>query len=433
MLRNEDFESTARFGQLSRKPDTVEPLHAMPVLDEVALHGLAGDVARTIFQYSEANMAALLSNFLVLYGNCLGAGPHVRVEHTTHPFRLFAVLVGISGTARKGTSLSALKYLFRLVDESWAAECITGGLSSGEGLVYHVRDPVYTLDNKGERKVADPGVDDKRLLLVEEEFSSTLKMAERQGNIVSEIIRRAFDTGNLATLTKNSPTRATGAHISILAHITQTELLQRLSQVEQANGYANRFLWLMVGRSKFIARPKGVPGPELDRLAWRLQESFNQARRLTEIDFDDETLAVWEDLYPALSNAGDGLGGALCNRADLHTLKLAGLYAVIDGSAVIQLPHLRAALGLWEYVAASTKCIFGDALGDPIQDTIYAALQQHPAGLTRTEIAALFAKHVKSDVIERGLTFLRHVGRVRQETHPTSGRPTEHWYAEEAE
>ncbi len=46
----------------------------------------------------------------------------------------------------------------------------------------------------------------------------------REGNTLSAIIRQAWDTGNLQVKTRNNPNRATGAHISIIGHITKDEL-----------------------------------------------------------------------------------------------------------------------------------------------------------------------------------------------------------------
>ena len=66
----------------------------------------------------------------------------------------------------------------------------------------------------------DAGVSDKRLLVVEEEFSGTLKVAGREGNSLSMQVRQGFDSGNLRVLTRISPLRATGAHISIVGHTT---------------------------------------------------------------------------------------------------------------------------------------------------------------------------------------------------------------------
>ena len=54
----------------------------------------------------------------------------------------------------------------------------------------------------------DPGVPDKRLMIVESEFAGTLTVARRDGNILSRVLRDGWDRGDLATLTKSSPARA---------------------------------------------------------------------------------------------------------------------------------------------------------------------------------------------------------------------------------
>jgi hypothetical protein len=89
-------------------------------------------------------------------------------------------------------------------------------------------------------------------MIVEGEFAGPLRAMSREGNTLSVLLRQGWDGVKLATLTKNSPLKATDAHISIIGHITRTELLRLLSETEAHNGFANRFLWLVVHRSKAL-------------------------------------------------------------------------------------------------------------------------------------------------------------------------------------
>ena len=77
----------------------------------------------------------------------------------------------------------------------------------------------------------------------------------RDQNTLSPVLRGAWDSGKLNILTKNSPARASNAHISLLCHITKEELNHRLNKTDIFNGFANRFLWLFVERSKEL--PEG--------------------------------------------------------------------------------------------------------------------------------------------------------------------------------
>jgi hypothetical protein len=56
--------------------------------DPAALHGLPGEVVRTLEPHSEADPIALLAHFLVMFGNAVGRGPHVRVGGGTGTLRM---------------------------------------------------------------------------------------------------------------------------------------------------------------------------------------------------------------------------------------------------------------------------------------------------------------------------------------------------------
>jgi hypothetical protein len=60
----------------------------------------------------------------------------------------------------------------------------------------------------------------------------------RDGNTLSPTIRKAWDRGNLAIPNKNSPNRASNAHISIVGHINPADLRRDLDSTEAANGFA---------------------------------------------------------------------------------------------------------------------------------------------------------------------------------------------------
>lgn len=218
-------------------------------LAEAAYHGVAGEIVRTIEPHSEADPVALLLNFLTAFGSIIGDKAHFRVEADKHPMRLFCALVGDTSKRRKGTSWGYTKRLFESLDPEWAGNIQTG-LSSGEGVIWAVRDEIIKkqpVKEKGrvidyEEIIVDGGIDEKRMLVIESELATTLRAMERDGNTLSPVIRCAWDSGNLQTLTKNSPAKATGAHISIIGHITREELVRLLTATEAGNGFGNRFL-----------------------------------------------------------------------------------------------------------------------------------------------------------------------------------------------
>jgi hypothetical protein len=400
-----------------------------PVLDKAAYHGLPGHVVRTIEPHTEADPIALLIQFLTLAGNVIGRSPYYQVESDRHHTNLFGVLVGESAKARKGTSLSRIRSVVRTADETWNGDRIKSGLSSGEGLINEVRDPVEKWNAKEKQtETVDPGVTDKRLAIIEPEFAGALSVAERHGNTLSPLMRRAWDGDKLQTLTKNSPLSATGAHISIIGHITEDELRARITRTDIANGFANRFLFALIRRSKELPFGGDLTDSEIQYLGEQLAKVAGIGQTVGRVTMTELARAKWAAVYSELSAAQPGLLGAVTARAEAQTIRLALLYALLDGTDKIDLPHLKAALAVWEYCEASAAHIFGRALGDPIADEISRALQQSPDGMTRTAIRDLFGRNRSADRIGAALALLFSNGRARVETIMTGGRPAETWF-----
>ncbi len=372
----------------------VDVERSFPVLDPAALHGLAGQIVRAIEPNTEAAPVAVLANLLVYFGNAASRVAHALVGSKPHYLNLYAALVGESSKGRKGTSAAEIDALFAQADPLWHDTRIQGGLASGEGLIYAVRDPSDKIDKDG--NLVDPGARDKRLLVVEEELSSVLKVAARDGNTTSPVLRQAWDSGKLRNLTKNNPLAATNAHISLLGHITITELRRLLSETETANGFANRFAWFCVRRSKLL--PDGGNSPDYGPLTGRLTQALEFARTHDQpIYRDDDARAMWHRVYGALSDGKPGMAGAVTSRAEAQVLRLSTLYAVLDRSPVVRSDHLIAALALWQYAEASAIYIFASRAGDFVQDKIMAALKEAGgAGLDLTAIYKLFGGHVPS-------------------------------------
>lgn len=402
-----------------------------PKIHQAAFYGLAGNIVEAIEPYSEADPVAILVNVLAASGNCIGSGPHFLVEKSQHHLNVFVVQVGKSAKGRKGTAWSTPKFMFNAVDPDWTEKRIKSGLSSGEGVVYAVRD--QRTEKKPYREsgrvagyeeiIADEGESDKRLLCVEEEFCQALKVMAREGNILSPILRDAWDGKRLAPMTKTSPLQATGAYVSIIAHITKDELLRYFTSTEQTNGFGNRFAWFFVQRSKEIPTPTGCPDELLNPLIDRLTDSVTFARKVKAITRDDEAAAIWAGVYHDLSADKDGLAGALLARTEPQVMRFASIYALLDSSEVVRSTHLEVALALWSYSEQSVHYIFGELKGDPAVDRALEALKK-AGSLSMTEIHNLFGRHADKNEIDRVVKELLKIKGVTSEISETGGRPT---------
>lgn len=421
---------------LGEAPKKATRRQAWPApLAEAAYHRLAGDLVRLADPCTEADPAAVLLTFLTMVGNAVGRGPHLTFGTEIHRCNIYIGLVGASGSGRKGTSLGPGRVVTGGADPGWAASRIANGLVSGEGVIYHVRDAASDeSEGAGDwkvvkaSKVTDSGVRDKRLLCIETELGGLLTAMHRQGSTLSHVLRAAWDGQKIQSLSKNAPVTSTGAHISVIGHITPDELRSALTSVDTANGFGNRFLWGLVKRSKVLPRPPAFEGPAVDALVHDLRDALDYGAAVGAMRLDAETGDAYDAYYRALPDDPPGLAGVMAVRMPAFVLRIAMIYALLDMTATIQRPHFEAALEVVRFCQDSARTIFGEMSGDPFADRIYEALQEGP--LSKRQISVdVFSRNVPAPVIAAALKTLERAGLAYPSRQLTAGRPMEVWSA----
>lgn len=406
-------------------PDEPDDHHLLAVPDgfpappaRAAYHGPAGQIVDAIAPHTEADPVAILAQLLVAFGAAVGRGAWFQIEATRHHANEFLVLVGDSAKARKGSSWDHVRRLLDHADPSVTARTLTG-LSSGEGLIWAVRDPTNN----------DPGVIDRRLLVVEPEFASVLKTASRDISTLSPTLRSAWDGRPLAILTRSAPARASEAHIAVIGHITSVELQHHVTPVEVANGLLNRFLLIACRRVRLLP-DGGHPDPLADTSLHRaLAIALAAARDAGQLHLTEPGRALWHDAYRQLAQPQPGIAGQLNARAEAHTIRLALTYTLLDRAPAIGPEHLQAALALQDYAARSAAWALEPDTGDPLAEHIHAALLQAPDGLTRTHLRDLLHRNTPARRLEQALANLAAAGKADRQRILTAGRPADLWTA----
>ncbi len=442
-----DFEDAgARAGIQEHFLNGLEPLvptaHALPtlapswpVLDDEAFYGIAGQVVQIYDPHTEADPVALLVSFLAEVGAMVGRAPHLMLDGGYHPLLFWPVIVGKSSKSRKGTADKRIHALCQLSDQHWTRGECRGTLSSGEGLAYAVRDPQYKeepikqngkLTGDTQTVLVDSGVEDKRLFLVQSEFGAVLRVMEREGNSLSGVLRDAWDGKDLVPMTKGNRVRATAPHIGIVGHVTKDELLRNLNNTEACNGFGNRFAWFVVQRSKELPFPSNPPDDEVADLAGKIRGRIQTARAMAGFTLSSLAREAWHALYHDLSAERPGLAGDLLGRAEAQVMRLAAIFALLDGESQIDSIHLRPACALWQYAEASTRYIFGDSTGDPYADMILRALRTQ-GDLDDTNVSVLFGRNISAARLGSAKGKLIETGLAHCTTVSTGGRPRMVW------
>lgn len=378
-----------------------------PTLDRGhALYGLAGDFVGTLEPHTEADPAGLLVSFLVDFGCLVGRGPHTHGGGTRHGANLFAALVGDTSKGRKGTTDAEVRRVMTLADEEYVEDRRKSGFVSGEAFMDAFVSP-----------------DDRRLLMLESEFVRILRTTKGSGNF-APLLRQAWDGGRLEHRSvRRGQMVVKDTHIALMAHITASELRSVLTTAEVGGGLMNRVLLVATKRSKVLPFGGNTPTSDVERLGKTVSEASIVAADIESVTYSEAAGRRWSEGYQARAvDSPDGLLGFLVARDDAQVLRLGLLYALLDGSDVIDVDHLEAALAVWRYCRDSAAYIFGAAISDATAERLLDALRS--AGrLTGVDQRNVFAGHTSAMKLKDARAHLIRLGLAREEIESTPGRP----------
>lgn len=414
-----------------------------------AYYGVLGRIARETEPYIEATSAPLLVNLILAGGIAMGREPYLQVGAQRHRGVLQSVTVARTGH-NKTDAYAPIMTLWAAVKQHWERSSpaldftgrdpsrpdplVFGGLSTGEGLLYAIRDE--SLNKKGETV---PGVADKRLLVVEPEFASVLKVMYRQDNILGVKLREVYDSADeMRNSPKGEPIVVTGAHIGLIGLITPTELGATLRPGEVGNGFVPRILWLVGRRVHDLPDPPDyTPLAQEHTQAWLA--AWGRARQLRQVRWSAAAMRLWKDgqLYRQLrSDDGRrpgmrlrrGLAQDICSRAHVAVMRMALILTAYDGADEITEPVLRAALAVWDYCERSASVLFSGRERLPKIDRIVDALRER-GRLAKSEITLqVFKGNIKVGELDTLLAALEQEGRIHRGREQDTGGRTAEWF-----
>lgn len=290
--------------------------------------GLARDFAELYSQAVESPKSFLFCSFLT----CLGAlvGDRVALKAVTrNPARLYTVLLGPSGLARKSTAIRLTVNFFQRAVEDFP---VVRGIGSAEGLAKIIEKRGYT-----------------NCLLVFDELRAFVDKAKIEGSVLLSLVNALFEESYAENHTKASHIELENVHLSVLSACTPDTFALLFNRHFIAIGFPNR-LFLVLGETK---ERKPVP-KEVDReaeleLIQRLggvlarTQSYSPENPLL-LELTPEAEALWAEFYHALPNTVSAV------RLDQIGLRLAMLLAVSLSREVIDREIAEAVIEIcrWE-------------------------------------------------------------------------------------
>lgn len=146
-----------------------------------------------------------------------------------HCGNLYLCIVGHTGYGRKGSAISAVEAFFKLGAHPPKLPNILYGISSGEGIIHQIRDPlekqlINKRTGKPEKTIIDTGETDKRPIVNLSEMQQCFAMMRRPDSILSSVLRQEWDKDQLSSPSKNSGVKSTGAHLPLVGGSSKNEL-----------------------------------------------------------------------------------------------------------------------------------------------------------------------------------------------------------------
>ena len=249
----------------------------------------------------------------------------------------------------------------------------------------------------------------------------------------------AWDNPNvLYNAAKHSPVRATGAHISLIGHITKDELKKCMTSTEYSNGFGNRIAWLASKRIQRLPRPKWIEWSHHQDIIERLSAplltfSKETAPKGQRMAFNSKAESIWDEFYHSIDDNQNGIVGNMLGRTEAHVLRFAMIYAALENKRGIEPKHLLAAIAFWDYCTASVKYIFSDSTGSTNADKILWELKRRRGGMLKKDMyKEVFNGRISATDLSQSLSELAQAGTAKYEPEKASnGKLIERWFAKE--
>jgi hypothetical protein len=367
-----------------------------PTLGDAAYHGPIGVYLDLLAGQTEAHPAAVGAHLLAGTATLIGRDARYRAGRIYHRSNLFLAVVGDSSTGAKGVAEGDANVVLEMVRPSFGATHTISGLGSGEMLVWEVRDPDPDLTAEN----ADRGGVKERLAQ-NAELSALYKVAARDGSILSDHLRLAFDGAPMRHATKSGGVVvATGHHISIVGSITPAELVKLLDDVSRVNGFGNRFLYVFSEMSELLPFGGTVDPAAVKKVATGIAAQLEDLRirsqllGFTDYVIGDDARDRWVRFYNRTRRGvGEGFTADMTGRAVAQGARIALVYAVLDGADRITVDHIDAAEAWIDYGAGTVERVFGNGISGLAGMLLVGLRDAGPDGLTLTEQSSLFSRN----------------------------------------
>lgn len=366
-----------------------------PTLPEKCWRGVFSMFRETYSRCTEACNEFLFSGCLTAISVVLGRSVRVDTSFRVFP-NTFTVNVGPSGKSRKTTAQDFAEEVILAIDPEFV---ILPGIGSPEGLLSVMQDHPKIL----------VAVNELKIILAKGAQEATRGLIPR--------LVELYDCKPHVSLPNRKNPITVIDPCLILSTSTTQEWLHSMDPADVHGGLANRFLYFTGPDKAPLHLPPSRDQHKFNRLVLELQ-TLRQKHCFTlpkAIPFSDRASARYKPWYDAYrsSESDSEILDIVGQRLHTHAMKLMLIYAVMDGSDVIEPEHVDAGCAFADQQRKVHKVVFegfDDTAMAKIDRSILVALRQF--GDMKTWELRRKRPKIDSELLVRRLKALKEVEEV---------------------
>ena len=334
------------------EPETID--HDDPPINEINPfpkidNKLCNEYIDIMTDVTEAPASYHFFTFMTVVGMSLNRNVYVKLGLDRVYPNLWTMIVGQTGRARKSSTIKKGRdLLFRIAPDIQ----ILSSMATWEGLLLAMS-----------RKEEEPDLKCEKTIVCMSEFDSLLKRSRNEA--IAHLIPNLCDLydcpDDAKNSTKGSPIVVKNPFLSIIAGI-QPEILEKSFQAGDVNGgFAGRFIYVYDVSDKEIPFPIWNKQTEYNVLIQNLAYIKSKNCVEKEITMYSAFRTIWDAFYHEYRtpNGDPALLLQLNDRMQNHVLKMAMIFAVLDGESEIKEYHLTDAINIGYWLMNNNRKLFG--------------------------------------------------------------------------
>jgi DNA replicative helicase MCM subunit Mcm2 (Cdc46/Mcm family) len=211
-------------------------------------------------------------------------------------------------------------------------------------------------------------------------------------------------------------------HLVVVGQMTPSAFRSGVDNLSLANGFMNRFIPILVARPHLIPWPGETSKRSRDLLGDLIHRCAHAPKGILRLS--PKARRIYEQWYLTREKRREHLPekvAQLTARGNANVIRLAVIYALLQGSLTIRTQEIRAAIAIIEYADASANFLL--ATGKVGLEAKITKILESKSPLSRDELHRALGGHNTKEELNRALNALEEAGIIKTTTEQTRGRP----------